>query len=132
LTFYTPLYHYYASNYITTTRGITLLAEKGPGDGRFRSFLLRRLSGDIVENGNSQILPKVPDLKEYITAGGDGVFELCETTIGRTEDELEVSEMDGEDKCRWQTHLETPVCPGAKTYGDGKSKKPDTKGHGAA
>ena len=127
----TTLYHFYTGNYITTTGGITTLAEKGLADCELRSFLLWRLSRDIVESGYQQMLQKIPDLKEYIAAGGDEVVHLFETTVARTVDELEVLEVDGEDQCRWHEHLMTPVCPGAKMYGDVRSKKPGTKELGA-
>jgi hypothetical protein len=67
-----------------------------------------------------------------LAAGGDEVVQLFKTTVARTIDGLEVLEMDGEDKCRWYMHLMSPMCPGAKTYRDGKSKKTGMKELGDA
>jgi hypothetical protein len=100
----------YSSKYLTTTSGIMTLAENGLAGCKLRSFLLWQLSQDMVESGCRHMLEEVPELREYIAAGGDEIVHLFEITVGRKKDDLEVLRMNGKDKCRWHEHLMTPVC----------------------
>lgn len=123
----TMLCHFYVDAFMTTTSGLTLLAEKGLDTCELRSFLLWQLSRDMAELGYAVVLQHAPDLKEFVDAGGEDVVQLFEETTGCKVDDLEELDMDGKDKCRWHEHRMTPVCAGAKTYENITSKKRGTK-----
>jgi BTB/POZ domain len=105
----TELCHFSSKNFATPS-GIMTLAEKGLAGCKLRSFLLWKLSQDVVQLGYRHMLKRFPELKEYIAAGGDEVAHLFEITVGCKKGDLEVLQMDGKNKCRWHEHLATPFC----------------------
>jgi hypothetical protein len=64
-----------------TTGGTTLLADECLADCELSSSLRLWLSRDIVDRCYPEMLEKVPDLREYVAAGGVQVAQLMGPTV---------------------------------------------------